>query len=101
MSLPDLPRRTTPWSSNVYEANILLRELYRKPLELVQSGNYNLHRIEHHRTLVLEEAIPLLLEIEEAAEDEGLSMSWVESCAECFARLLVELDNAEVSASGR
>lgn len=101
MSLPPLPQRSTPWSPNVYEANQLLRELYRRSLELVTSGNYNAHRIKQHKRSVLEDAIPLLLEIEEAAPNEGLPMEWVNSCADCFAKLVVELENADVSASGQ
>lgn len=101
MSLPPLPQRPTPWSSNVYQANQLLRELYRRPLELVTSGNYNVHRILQHQHSLLEDAIPLLLEVEEAAPNEGLPMSWVNSCADCFAKLLVELENANASASGQ
>lgn len=101
MSLPPLPQRSTPWSSNIYEANQLLRELYCRPLELVTSGNYNTHRIDQHRHLILEDAIPLLIEVEEAASHEGLPLEWVNDCADCFAKLLVELENASVSASGQ
>ncbi len=101
MSLPSLPHRELPWSSNVYAANHLLRELYRTPTDLLASGNYNLHRIQIHRQSVLENAIPLLLEMKDAAADEGLPDDWLHDCADHFARLLIELGNGEATATGQ
>lgn len=101
MSLPPLPQRNTPWSSNVHQANSLLCELYRRPTALLSSGNYNLHRVELNIESVLENAIPLLLEVEEAAEDEGIPLRWIEDVADHFARLLVELESAKGTTSER
>lgn len=100
MSLPPLPLRETPWSSNVYDADHLLQDFYRRPIEVLANGNYNLHRIQHYRQSVLEDAIPLLLEMEDAAADEGIPLSWLSDIAEHFARLVVELEFAIQSASG-
>lgn len=100
MSLPPLPPRETPWSSHVYNADHLLQDFYRRPIEVLASGNYNLHRIQHYQQSVLEDAIPLLLEMEDAAADEGLPVSWLSDIAEHFARLVVELELAVQSASG-
>lgn len=100
MFLPPLPQRQTPWSSHVYNADHLLREFYRKPMEILVQGNYNHHRIEHYQNSILEEAIPLLLEMEDAAADEGLPLDWLSRIAEHFAKLLVELEDAARSATG-
>lgn len=97
MSLPHLPSRDSPWSSNVYEANYLLRELYQRPIDILSSGNYNLHRIKQHVQNILDNAIPLLLEVEGAAADEGIPMEWIHSVAECFGNVLVELENAKAT----
>ena len=99
MSLPPLPSCETPWSAHVYNADHLLREFYRRPIEALAQGNYNLHRIEQHRDTVLNDAIPLLLEMEDAAADEGLSYEWLSECAEHFGRVVVELENAVKSAT--
>lgn len=101
MSLPSLPRQATPWSSNVYEANSLLRELYRRPVALLASGSYNRHQVKQHQNLILEEAIPLLLEIEEAAHDKEILLQWIYDVSDHFARILVELDQAKAATGDR
>lgn len=101
MSLPPLPLRVTPWSSHVYTANHLLQDLYRRPIEILSQGNYNLHQIQQHQESILENAIPLLLEMENAAADEGIPFQWLSDCADHFARLLVELENALQATTGR
>ncbi|KAE9382610.1 hypothetical protein BT96DRAFT_778281, partial [Gymnopus androsaceus JB14] len=45
-------------------------------------------------------AIPLLLEMEDAAPDKGLPVQWLLDCADHFARLIVELENTVQSAAG-
>lgn len=101
MSLPQLPRRAMPWSPNVYEANSILRELYQRPIALLSSGNYNLHRVKLHQETLLHDAIPLLLKIEEAASDEGIPLHWVHEVADHFAHLLAELESAKATAGDR
>jgi len=100
MSLPPLPLRDLPWSSHIYNAEHLLKGFYRRSIEVLAQGNYNLHRIQQHRDSILENAIPLLLEMEDAAPDEGLPLRWLSDCADHFARLITELENAVQSAAG-
>lgn len=45
--------------------------------------------------------IPLLLEVEEAADDEGIPSEWIQDVADHFAHLLVKLEDAKATAKNR
>jgi hypothetical protein len=96
-----LPQQAVPWSSNIYTANSLLCEHYRRSAALLASDSYNLHQVKLHQESILKEAIPLLLEIEDAASDEELPLDWVHEVSDHFASLLVELEDIKETIQDR
>jgi hypothetical protein len=101
--LPTLPAHNHPWSPNIHHAVQIIGDLYRSACSVLASGNFDLHRIQHHHTAVIDEALPLLLKLEEHRSDEdssGQLDSWLQTCVQLFGELLVKLAEAEESTYG-
>ncbi|KAF5339702.1 hypothetical protein D9758_014882 [Tetrapyrgos nigripes] len=98
MSLPSLPVLDIPWSSAVYSANEILRESYRTASNLLSLSSPDPQRLAYHLQNIAREVVPLLSDLADCAEEEGLPLAWLNQCADRFGTLLVQLDEAERSA---
>lgn len=100
MPFPPLPARDQPWSPQVYNSVQVLQDMYRVANEMLAQGNYDVSRILYHADAVSSGAVPLLFDLEAAAESEELPPSWVQGCAQAFHDLLQQLCEAENAAQG-
>lgn len=100
MSLPALPPKDQPWSPQVQASVQVIRDMYRVASEMLSQGNYDVSRILYHAETVASGAVPLLFDLEAAAESEGIPDSWIHECAEAFHALLQQLCKAENVAQG-
>lgn len=100
MSFPALPAREQPWSPQVYDSVQVLRDMHRVASEMLAQGNYDVSRILYHADSVASGAVPLLFDLEAAAESEELPQTWIQACAEAFHNLLQQLCEAENAAQG-
>ena len=97
--LPILPVSEQPWSPHVYNAAQVVGDLYSGACSILETGNFNLHRIQHHFNAITHEALPLLLQLEDdtsGQEPSGHQLDpWLQACALLFGELLVKLAEAE------
>ena len=99
-SLQPLPTRNQPWSSNINDAFQILSDIYRTTRNVLAQENYSIHRLRFHAETVANDAVPLLFTLEEAAEQEGLPVSWVHDVGAQYEVLIIELAEAERTALG-
>jgi hypothetical protein len=99
MSLPSLPTERQ-WSSNLHTVAQILQDMYRTANLVLANGNFDVQRLRLQQETLIEDAIPLLLDTEKSAEDEELPESWLRSCVQKFGALLVQLCEAEHTATG-
>jgi len=90
--LPPLPATETPWSPNIRNAFLQLNSIYSTASAYLESGSVEPHRLDHYATAVVGDAFPLLLLLDECAEEEGLNLSWLENVSNLYVELLVLLD---------
>ena len=102
MSIPSLPSGSSGhhWSSNVIHTIQILQDILTSARSVLSRGDQDIHRLRWHQTNILTHALPLLQDIQECAEEEGLSPGWMHGCVELFGNIIVELANAELSAKG-
>ena len=97
--LPILPVSEQPWSPHVHNAAQIVGDLYSGACSVLGSGNFNLHCIQHHFKAITDEALPLLLQLEDHTsrhEPGGDQLDpWLQACALLFGELLVKLAEAE------
>jgi len=99
--LPALPAREIPYSANVYGCLNLLERTFSQASGLLSHGSFELHRVLFHKNAILRDALPLLLELEACAEDEGLPLAWLEDVSQLFGALVTQITEAEQTADGR
>lgn len=99
MSLPALPDFQL-WSPNVHNARKSLQDIYNAANLALSGGNFDVHRIQYHQSAITDNAIRILLDLEACSEDEGLPQSWLLECGERFATLIIQLAEAEHTATG-
>ena len=92
VQLPLLPATETPWSPIIRNAFSQLNSVYSTASTYLESGSVEPHRLEQYATAVVGDAFPLLLLLDESAEDEGLDLSWLEHVSNLYVELLVLLD---------
>jgi hypothetical protein len=89
-----------PWSPNVFNAHRVVSDIF-KHAEALRRGDPDPNRIQFHIGTLTNDAIPLLYALEAHAEEEGLDVNWILSCAEAVGGLVGELQKAEQSLRGR
>ena len=99
--LPALPAREIPYSANIYGCLNLLEHTFSQASGLLSHGSFELHRVLFHKNTILRDALPLLLDLETCAEDEGLPLAWLEDVSQRFGALLTQITEAEQTADGR
>ena len=99
--LPALPAREIPYSANLHGCLNLLEHVFSQASNLLSHGSFELHRVLFHKNAILHDALPLLLELETCADDEGLPLVWLEDVSQRFGVLLVQMAEAEQTADGR
>jgi len=92
VQLPLLPATETPWLPNIRNAFFKLNSIYSTASTYLESGSVELHRLDQYATAVVSDAFPLLLLLDESAEEEGLDLSWLENVSNLYVELLVLLD---------
>lgn len=100
MSLPPLPVTDTPLSSNVYNVANVLQDMYRTANAVLSHARPDVHRLQFHQDILVNDALPLLLALEESADDEGLPRLWLEDCVSSFSDLLIQLCEIERDVTG-
>ena len=95
MPLPPLPSSDTPYSSNIYNVAQILHSHYETTSAVLSSGNHNRHRLQHHARLIFNDALPLLLALEEEIETDQSLTVWLQDVAEQFLELTTRILNLE------
>jgi hypothetical protein len=98
MSLPSLPLNDTPHSSNIHNAAQLLHSYYETTRAVLSSGNHNRHRLQHHAHLIFNDALPLLLVLEEEVRKDKALVNWLQDVSERFLGLTAHLLDVEAEA---
>jgi len=99
-SLPSLPLNDTPHSSNIHNAAQILHSHYETTRAILSSGNHNRHRIQHHAHLIFDDALPLLLVLEEEVRKDKALVNWLQVVSERFLGLTTHLLDVEAEAGG-
>ena len=98
MPLPSLPPSDNPYSSNIYNASQILHSHYETTTAVLSSGNHNRHRLQHHAHLIFNDALPLLLVLEEEVREEKVMLDWLQDVSERFLGLTTHLLDVEAEA---
>jgi len=98
MPLLPLPRSNTPYSPNIHNVAQILHSHYETTRAVLSSGNHNKHRLQHHAHLIFNDALPLLLALEEEVRVDKSLMDWLQDVAEQFLGLTMHLLNLEAEA---
>lgn len=94
MSLPSLPpvdAGRTGRSPQCQTAFQLLQDYYFTAFNLISNSNIDAQRATYHHDLITGNAVPILLALESAAEEESIPKTWFEECVGMFGALLVQL----------
>lgn len=100
--LPPLPLcsdENDSWSPNVQNAYTIMADMHRHALNALRQ-ELDAPRARIHVETLSQQAIPILLALENSAEDEGLPHSWLQDCAVAMGSLMASLQKAEVTADG-
>ena len=92
VQLPPLPARETPWSPNIRNAFLCLNTIYSTASAYLETGSIEPHRLDIYAAAVTSDAFPLLLLLDESAEDENMSLPWLEKVSNLYVEILVLLD---------
>lgn len=77
VELPLLPVTETPWSSNIRNAFLWLNSIYSTSSTYLKSGSVELHHHDQYATVIVSDAFPLLLLLDESADKEGFNLCWL------------------------
>ena len=91
VQLPPLPEIETPWSPNIRNAFLHLNTIYSTASAYLETGSVEPHRLDKYAAAVVGDAFPLLLLLDESAEEENLSIRWLEKCPICMWKFLFSL----------
>jgi len=100
MALPPLPSSDTPYSSNIHSVTQILHSHYETTRAVLSSGNHNRHCLQHHAHMIFDDALPLLLVLEEEVREDKYLMEWLQDVAEKFMGSTTHILNLEVEAGG-
>lgn len=67
---------------------------------MLSSGNHNKHRLQHHAHLISNDALPLLLALEEDFWENQVLMDWLQVVAQRFLGLMTYILDLEAEAGG-
>lgn len=97
MAFPPLPvsEQALHWPSPIIIAAGQIYNAYSSTTRLIESGNYNSHRIAAHKNVLYTQTKPLIASIK--AQEPGLE-GWVSDVCEIILNLHEELLNAEANA---
>jgi hypothetical protein len=98
MPLPSLPPSDTPYSSNIYNGAQILHSHYETTRAVLSSGNHNRHRLQHHAHLIFNDALPLLLVLEEEVREDKALVDWLRDVSERFLGLTTHIFDVEAEA---
>ena len=69
-----------------------MNTIYSTASAYLETGSVEPHRLEKYATAVVSDAFPLLLLLDESAEEENLSLHWLEKASNLYMEILVLLD---------
>jgi hypothetical protein len=97
MPLSPLPQSERPWSIAVHTAYQKLYQIYHTGSSYIDVGNVEAHRLQQYGNAIITDAYPLLLLLNESAEDESIPLEWIEQLATEFTALLELIDEQWMS----
>ena len=100
MPLPPLPSSDTPYSYSIHNVAQILHSHFETTAAVLSSGNHNRHRLQHHARMIFDDALPLLLVLEEEVREDKALMDWLQDVAEQFMGLTTHILELEAEASG-
>lgn len=96
----ELPSRSEPYSSSVYNAVDILHDILRHSHTLLQKGQYDVHRVEYYLDSIIQDAVPIVIDLTETEEENGLPKDWTNSVMKMFTDLIHSLMEAHKTALG-
>jgi hypothetical protein len=99
MPFPRLPPADPPYSSNISEVAQILHSHYETTRAVLASGNHNKHRLQHHAHLIFNDALPLLLVLEEEVRGDQAMVEWLQDVSEKFLGLTTHILDLEAEES--
>ena len=100
MPLPSLPPTDTPYSTNICNSAQILHSHYETTKAILSSGNHNRHRLQHHACLIFNDALPLLLVLEEEVREDQALVQWLQDVSIRFLGLTTHILDVEAEAGG-
>ena len=96
----ELPQREEPYPSSIVNAVDILRDIHRLSHTLLQKGNYSIHRIEFYLDNIIQDAVPLVLDLSQSSAENGIPEQWTISLMKIFTNLIDGLMEAHKSTLG-
>lgn len=100
--LPPLPPHAAheAWSPNVLQAYEIISDIYRAASQAILQ-EADCVRLKLHAERLTTDAVPILIALENHAENENVSLEWLYSCTECIGALVVKLCEAQETTRSR
>lgn len=87
MSLLNLPIQQQLWSAAVRNAFRRISGVYDTASAYLETASFEEHRLENYLTAIVTDVFPIVLLLEESADQEGIPKSWIEDIANKFTEL--------------
>ena len=100
MPLPSLRPTDTPYLTNICNSAQILHSHYEITKAILSSGNHNRHHLQHHAHLIFNDALPLLLVLEEEVREDQALVQWVQDVSIRLLGLTTHILDEEAEAGG-
>ncbi|CAA7263530.1 unnamed protein product [Cyclocybe aegerita] len=100
MPLPSLLPRDPPWPSSVSESCQILNDLYESSNNMLESGNHNRHRLQHHVSMLFNDVYPLIIALDMDRGADSVPSLWLLQVAQCFVELTEQLIDTDKETTG-
>ena len=99
--LATLPEIDTFWLIAVLNAYQKLNQIYQTASSYLDSESFEAHQLWQYGNAIITDAYPLLLLLEESAEEKSIPHEWIENIATQFMQLLHLVDEKWMLEEGR
>lgn len=87
MTLPTLPASDNPWSPSVRNAFQRINAVYSTASAYLEAASFYPHRLEGYLNAIATDVFPVLLLLEESADQEGIPQTWLSDVSNKFVEI--------------
>jgi hypothetical protein len=84
----------------MYNSIQILHSYYETTTAVLSSGNHNRHHLQHHAHLIFNDALLLILVLEEKVKEDQALRNWLQDLSERFLGLITHILDVEAGAGG-